>query len=66
MIEDERTRAREKNKWNNSPESLFPLHNSLNKCRFIFVSFLASSDWKCDFWQYSHIISPTLSSHTPQ
>ena len=37
MIEDERVRAREKTKWNNSPGSLFPLHNSLNKCGFIFV-----------------------------
>lgn len=44
MIEDETTRAGEKTKWNNSLESLFPLHNSLDKCGFIFVSFLAPSD----------------------
>lgn len=64
MIEDERARA--KTKWNRSPGSLFPLHNSLNKCGFIFVSVLASSDWKCDFWLYScHVFpAPTL-THTP-
>lgn len=50
-------RAREKIKWNNSLESFFPLHNSLYKCGFIFVSFLAPG-WKCDFWQYLFRISP--------
>ena len=58
MIEDERARAREKTKWNNSPGSLFPLHNSLNKCGFIFVSVLAPSDCKCDFWLHVYRLSP--------
>lgn len=64
-IEDETMRARERTKWNSSLESLFPLHNSLNKCGFIFVSLLAFSDWKCDFWQYLHRLSPPPFTHTP-
>lgn len=64
MIEDERARAREKTKWNNSPGSLFPLHNSLNKRGFVSVSVLAPSDWRYDFWQYIYRISPApLDTH---
>lgn len=57
MIEDERARVREETKQNDSPGSLFPLHNSLYKRGLIFVAFLAPSDWKCDFWQHIYRIS---------
>lgn len=59
MTEDEEAGAREETKWNNSLESLFPFHNSLNQCGFTFVLLLLPPDW-----QYTYRTAPApLSTH---